>query len=75
MRRRRIFTIGAPGQHFGVPAWKVRRVFERGLLPPAARCGTYRVVTDDELPQVEAALKAAGYLPDQAREVAEEAVQ
>jgi DNA-binding transcriptional MerR regulator len=57
-----VFTIGAIGQRYGVPAWQVRRLFERGLLPPAARVGAYRIVAAEDLPKVEAALQAAGYL-------------
>jgi hypothetical protein len=58
-----IFTIGQVARRFGVKPWQVRRVFERGLLPAAARVGPYRVMTPEELPAVEAALIAAGYLP------------
>lgn len=55
-------TIGTVAARFGVPPWQVRRLFERGLLPPAPRVGAYRVVAEAELPRVEAALVAAGYL-------------
>ena len=37
-------TVGAVARRFGVPAWQIRRLFERGLLPPAARLGAYRVI-------------------------------
>jgi len=59
-----IFTIGSLAQRFGVPPWKIRRLFERGLLPPAARVGAYRVIHSLDLPKVEDALIAAGYLPE-----------
>ena len=49
-------TIGAVAAHYGTPAWKTRRLFERKLLPPAARIGAYRVVAITDLPKVEAAL-------------------
>lgn len=39
-----VLTIGATARHFGLPAWKVRRLYERGLLPPAARAGLYGIV-------------------------------
>jgi hypothetical protein len=55
-------TIGAVAGHFGVPAWRVRRLFQRGILPPAARVGVYRVVDPGDLPQVERALISDGYL-------------
>jgi hypothetical protein len=59
-------TIGDVAKHFGCEAWKVRRVYERGLLPPAARVGAYRVIFPAELPLVEAALRKLGYLPAEA---------
>ncbi len=57
-------TVGQAAQHFGVAEWKIRRLYERRLLPPAARLGTYRVIGPDDLPRVEEALRQAGYLRD-----------
>ena len=45
-----------------VVQWQVRRLFERGLLPPAQRVGAYRVVTAEDLHEVGEALRKAGYL-------------
>jgi DNA-binding transcriptional MerR regulator len=56
-------TIGAVAERLGVQPWQVRRLYERGLLPPAARVGAYRVVAPSELPVIRRALVAAGYLP------------
>jgi DNA-binding transcriptional MerR regulator len=56
-------TIGSVARRYGCPAWKVRRLFERGLLPPAPRVGAYRVIAANDLPLVENALLEAGYLP------------
>jgi DNA-binding transcriptional MerR regulator len=56
-------TIGAVADHFGVAPWQVRRLFERGMLPPAARVGAYRVVDPSDLPKIEGALREAGYWP------------
>jgi len=56
-------TIGAVARCYDCPPWKLRRLFERGLLPPAPRMGAYRVIAVSDLPQVEKALCAAGYLP------------
>jgi hypothetical protein len=39
-------------------------------LPPASRIGLYRVFSQDELPAIEAALIAAGYLRKEAPLVA-----
>jgi hypothetical protein len=61
------YSVGAAAAQFGVPAWKVRRLFERGLLPPAARVGPYRIIPGSELPDVERALKKVGYLPEKDR--------
>jgi DNA-binding transcriptional MerR regulator len=59
-------TIGAVARRLGCQAWHVRRLFERGLLPPAPRLGVYRVVPVADLPRVEQALRGAGYLPETA---------
>lgn len=56
-------TIGDIAERYGVSAWKVRRIFERGLLPEPGRVGAYRVISADDLPKIEAALRQAGYLP------------
>jgi DNA-binding transcriptional MerR regulator len=56
-------TIGAVAAHFGCEAWQVRRVITRGMIPEPPRVGAYRVFYPDDLPKVEVALRAAGYLP------------
>ncbi len=58
-----VLTLGAVAQRLGCPIWKIRRLFERGLVPPAARVGAYRIVAAADLPLIESALRAAGYLP------------
>jgi DNA-binding transcriptional MerR regulator len=58
-----VLPLGKVAEHFEVPIWQVRRLFQRGLLPEAPRVGPYRVVGVDDLPQVEKALRDAGYLP------------
>jgi DNA-binding transcriptional MerR regulator len=63
-------TIGAVARRYGCHAWQIRRLFERGLLPPAPRVGAYRVIAASDLPQIEEALRAAGYLPNDAAELA-----
>jgi DNA-binding transcriptional MerR regulator len=63
MQNPHCLTIGAVAERYGCPAWQVRRLFERGLLPPAARVGAYRVIAISDLPRVEKALNDAGYLP------------
>jgi DNA-binding transcriptional MerR regulator len=56
-------TLGAVARRYGCPTWQIRRLYERGLLPPAKRVGAYRVVAVSDLPLVERALRDAGYLP------------
>lgn len=56
-------TLGNIAKRYGLPIWKVRRIFERGLLPEPGRVGAYRVIAAAELPALEEALRAAGYLP------------
>jgi DNA-binding transcriptional MerR regulator len=60
-----VLTIGAVARRYGCPPWQIRRLFERGLLPPAARVGAYRVIAAGDLPLVEETLRAAGYLPQE----------
>ena len=55
-------TVGAVASRLGVPTWQIRRLFERGLLPPASRVGPYRVFFAEDLPRVKQALEQAGYL-------------
>jgi hypothetical protein len=59
-------TTGAVARRYGCRPWQIRRLFERGLLPPAPRLGPYRVIPVSDLPKVERALREAGYLPEKA---------
>jgi hypothetical protein len=59
----RLLTVGDAARRLGCRAWQVRRLFERGLLPPPPRVGAYRVIPVADLKWVEAALKQVGYLP------------
>jgi DNA-binding transcriptional MerR regulator len=58
-----IYTLGDVAARYDQQVWRIRRLYERGLLPPAERIGTYRIVRESDLPQVEQALRTAGYLP------------
>jgi hypothetical protein len=57
-----VMTIGQVARHFGVRDWMVRRLWERKLLPAAARLGTFRIVSSGDLPLIGQALRDAGYL-------------
>jgi hypothetical protein len=59
-----VVTLGGAAKAIGrgCKAWKIRRLFERGILPEPARLGLYRVLATNELPRVTKALESAGYL-------------
>ncbi len=46
-----------------IPSWRVRRLFEAGDLPEPRRFAGARVLTDGDLPIIEAALMKRGWLP------------
>lgn len=49
-------TLGDVARQLGVPTWKVRRLYESGRLPEPGRVGRNRVVFEDEIPKIRAAL-------------------
>jgi DNA-binding transcriptional MerR regulator len=55
-------AIGEVAKRLGVSLWQVRRLYQRGLLPPAPRVGHMRVVSEDKLPVIREALERGGYL-------------
>jgi hypothetical protein len=55
-------TIPTVAARYGVPVWLLRRLYDRGAFPAPPRVGLYRIIDPDDLPAVEAALRAAGYL-------------
>jgi hypothetical protein len=63
MATARVMTIGDVAKLYGIPAWKVRRVYEVGILPPADRLGPNRIVHAEQLPALERALRGLRYLP------------
>jgi DNA-binding transcriptional MerR regulator len=56
-------TIGDVAKRLGCHTWQVRRVITRGLVPEPGRVGAYRVFFPEQLPAIQAALRAVGYLP------------
>ncbi len=54
--------LGQAARRLGVDLWALQRLIERRLYGPVRRVGRYRVLGESELPAVEAALRAAGYL-------------
>ncbi len=55
-------TLGEAADRIGVQAWRLARLFDRGLWPEPPRVGRNRVVSESDLPGIEEALRAAGYL-------------
>jgi DNA-binding transcriptional MerR regulator len=62
MQTKPYYTLGEIAREFGATIWQVRRLFERGILPPAERIGLYRVVRADDVPRVVEELRNAGYI-------------
>ena len=58
-------TVGDVARRLGVPQWCVRRLFERGILPPPLRAGLFRLIRESDLPKITAALQEAGYLREE----------
>jgi DNA-binding transcriptional MerR regulator len=60
-----VLPMGEVARRLGCKQWQVRRLFERNLLPQPMRVGAYRVVRTEDLPVIEQALRAAGYLKEE----------
>jgi hypothetical protein len=71
MVQRDYLTLGEAAHHlavktsYPVQTWHIRRLYTRKLLPAPQRVGLFRVVSRQELPTIERALRAAGYLPQE----------
>jgi hypothetical protein len=63
---REAMTVEGAGERLGVPGWRVRQLFTRGILPEPRRFGNSRILFDEDLPAIRAALAAAGHLPAEA---------
>lgn len=57
------FTVKEVSQHFGVTVWRIRRLFEQGILP-GGPAGGKRVIQSAMLPAIATALKQRGWLPN-----------
>jgi hypothetical protein len=67
MQATAVMTVGMVAARYSRPErpvrpWMVRRLFERKLLPEPTRLGPVRIFDESDLPVIEAALRAAGYL-------------
>ena len=65
-------TTGAAARRLGAPEWAVARVYARGLLPEPPRLGHFRIIREDQLPALRAALVEAAYLKETAEAVIQE---
>jgi len=61
-RQDRPLTMTEAATRLGAQTWQLSNVFARGLLPEADRLGRNRIVWESQLPEVEAALRKAGFL-------------
>jgi hypothetical protein len=55
-------SLGAVARLYQLPLWKVRRLYETGRLAEPPRIGVYRLIRRSDLPIIERALRAAGFL-------------
>jgi hypothetical protein len=58
------FTVGQVAKRFGVAPWQIVRLFKRRILAEPARLGRTRMIPESRLGEIEAALRACGYLED-----------
>lgn len=56
-------TLGQAAAVLGVQLWQLQYILRRGRAPALAKVGAYRVVREEDLPGLAAALREAGYLP------------
>lgn len=65
-----LIALGDVAAAVGCESWRLRRLFERGVLPEPQRVGGYRVFQASEIPTIRLAAEKAGILADQRRPVA-----
>jgi hypothetical protein len=58
----RLYLLGDLARRYGIPVWKLRRVFELQRFPEPPRVGFNRVLADSQLPAFEQVLRELGYL-------------
>jgi hypothetical protein len=56
------FTTRQVADRYGTDVWRVRRLFEDGTFPEPAKFGGKRAIPEALLPDIEAALRARGWL-------------
>ncbi len=54
---------------FTQPVWRIRRLYELGILADPERIGTARMIPASTLPEIAAALRAKGWLEEPSQEM------
>ena len=57
------FSTRELAELLGVPAWKIRRLFEERCLAAPLRIGRNRAIARESIPEVVDALRRRGWLP------------
>lgn len=60
----RIFSLGDLAEHLGVQMWRLQRLYELEVpgMPTPQIVGRIRVLTEEDIPAVQAALAKRGWL-------------
>ena len=58
------FTTCGAAELFGIVEWRVRRLFELGMIPEPPRFAGKRAIPREMLPQIIDAPRARGWLPE-----------
>jgi hypothetical protein len=60
--RQQLLTSADVAVRLGVKEWHLRQLWVTGKLPEPPRVGNRRILTEGDLPAIQAALREAGYL-------------
>jgi hypothetical protein len=55
-------TLGELASRIGCESWRIRRLFERKLLPEPRRVGKFRVFSESDVEAVRKVAESAGYV-------------
>ena len=58
-----VFSTREIGDILGVDTWRIRRLFEAGVLPEPPRFAGKRAIPRETIPAIVDALRARGWLP------------
>ncbi|MHB8862054.1 MAG: hypothetical protein ACYC6N_06590 [Pirellulaceae bacterium] len=58
------FSTAGMGQLLGAEPWRIRRLFEAGVLPEPGRIGRNRAIPREMIPQIVDALRDREWLPE-----------